>query len=172
MKGIFRRYAVLAILFAVPQLIASTVNGQALNVQMPVGSSCPPAYHWEMVSGYARCIADPPPTPPAQPDPPPPDPPAGRTCRYERNRYSLSIGPMGSCSADGGCSHYGWSSLWDGQRGGTMWLNDELPMGDDRAVAAIITADIAAKGFSLGAHKQTDAGNGNYGGISTYEVCR
>ena len=43
---------------------------QVVNVQMPIGSGCPPGYHWGMAGNFAQCIPDPPPTPPTPPTPP------------------------------------------------------------------------------------------------------
>lgn len=62
MKKVFNIVALLAGL-GLPG-IGST---QGVNVGMPIGSSCPAGYHWEMGGGFAQCVVDAPPVPPIPP---------------------------------------------------------------------------------------------------------
>lgn len=48
-------------------LFSPVALAQGMNVSMPIASSCPTGYHWEMAAGYAQCVVDviivlPPPT--------------------------------------------------------------------------------------------------------------
>lgn len=51
-------------------LFSALASAQGVNVAMPIASNCPGGYHWEMASGFAQCVADPPPVPPTPPTPP------------------------------------------------------------------------------------------------------
>lgn len=59
-----------AMLFAGMALLSAVAQAQGMNVAMPIASSCPVGYHWEMAAGFAQCVADPPPVPPTPPTPP------------------------------------------------------------------------------------------------------
>lgn len=47
--------------------LPGVVAAQGVNVGMPIGSSCPVGYHWELAGGFAQCITDAPPVPPVPP---------------------------------------------------------------------------------------------------------
>ena len=82
------------------------------------------------------------------------------------------MGPMGNCSADGGCAGYGivvndgsYTPAWS-----RMWSN--LEIADEQDFYNKANAALATSQYRLGAWKVTYLGNGNYGNTSMYEVCK
>lgn len=148
---------------------AIVANAQLYSFPAPpmTVADCLPGQQWlRRGNGLPYCgVPEPAPLPP-----PPPPPPL--TCRFQYPTISISIGPMGNCSADGGCAGQGiavydgsytpvWSKTW------SNWeITDQMDL-YDKALAALATSQ-----YRLGAWKTSIIGNGNYGDTSFHEVCK
>ncbi|NOV26601.1 hypothetical protein E5S69_24125 [Cupriavidus necator] len=149
---------------------AIVANAQLYSFPAPpmTVADCLPGQQWlRRGNGLPYCgVPEPAPLPP----PPPPPPPL--TCRFQNPIFAITMGPMGNCSADGGCAGYGivvndgsYTPAWS-----RMWSNAEISDEQDfsnKAMAALATSQ-----YRLGAWKLSTIGNGNYGNSSMYEVCK
>ncbi|SPK77428.1 conserved exported protein of unknown function (plasmid) [Cupriavidus taiwanensis] len=147
---------------------AIAANAQLYSFPAPpmTVADCRPGHIWmRRANGLPYCGAPLP--PPPEPDPAPP-----AACRFLYPTVAITMGPMGNCSADGGCAGYGivvtdgsYTPAWS-----RMWSNWEISDEQDfhnKAMAALSTTQ-----YRLGAWKRTELGNGNYGNTSAYELCK
>lgn len=143
----------------------TSANAQLYSFPAPpmTVANCPASQNWVMKNNLPTCAAPAPPPPPCCAPPPPP------ACQYSPGAFSIAIGDMGQCTADGGCEGKGYQILWGGSVvASQMWIGYmEWP-----ELNSLASAGIDASGYRAGANKASYLSNGNNMGLGVYEVCR